>query len=106
MQTKDDRFLLHLEFKLQFRFATPNDEDPLNFDSVISDNPIFKINRAHIKVSGNAFAPWLKYYWEYELGQGNLLDFRLIVEKWEFLKLKVGQGKTHYNRVRVISTRK
>jgi len=28
------------------------------------------------------------------------------MEKWEFLKLKVGQWKTYYNREWVISTRK
>ncbi|WP_299163369.1 porin [uncultured Eudoraea sp.] len=106
MQTRDNRFLLHLESRFQFRFAYPNDEDPLNFDAVISDSPIFKINRARLKVGGNAFAPWLKYYWEYELGQGNLLDFRLMVEKWEFLKFKAGQWKTYYNRERVISSGK
>ena len=96
MQTRDDRFLLHLESRFQFRFAYPNDEDPLDFDAVISDSPIFKINRARLKMGGNAFAHWLKYYWEYELGQGNLLNFRLMVEKWKFLKFKAGQWKTIY----------
>lgn len=105
-KTVNERFILNIESRFQFRFATPSDQNPLNFDDLKLDSPLFKINRARLKVGGNAFEPWLKYYWEYELGQGNLLDFRLMIEKWSFLKLKVGQWKTFYNRERVISSGK
>ncbi|WP_299779617.1 porin [uncultured Formosa sp.] len=106
-KTSDDQFLLHIESRLQFRFATPGDQNPISYDEVYNDSqPVFKINRARLKVGGHAFEPWLKYYWEYELSQGNLLDFRIMVEKWEFLKLKIGQWKTYYNRERVISSGK
>lgn len=105
-KTRDNRFLLHLESRFQFRFATPSDQNPLNFEDLSLESPVFKINRARLKVGGHAFEPWLKYYWEYELGQGNLLDFRLMIEKWSFLKIKIGQWKTFYNRERVISSGK
>lgn len=105
--TQDKKFLLHIESRLQFRFATPSDEDPVTFDQFETDKEaIFKINRARLKVGGNAFQPWLKYYWEYELSQSNLLDFRIMVEKWSFLKLKIGQWKVDYNRERSISSGK
>ena len=105
--TQDEKYLLHIESRLQFRFATPGDEDPLTFDQFESgDETVFKINRARLKVGGNAFQPWLKYYWEYELAQGNLLDFRIMVEKWSFLKLKIGQWKVDYSRERSISSGK
>jgi hypothetical protein len=48
----------------------------------------------------------LKYYWEYELSQGNLLDFRVMFEKLPEFRIKVGQWKTYYNRERVISSGK
>lgn len=105
--TPDKRYLLHIESRLQFRFATPGDEDPLTFDDFLDDeNTVFKINRARLKIGGNAFQPWLKYYFEYELSQANLLDFRIMVEKWKFLSLKVGQWKVDYNRERSISSGK
>ncbi|WP_435139558.1 porin [Formosa sp. A9] len=105
--TSDEKFLLHIESRLQFRFATPSDQNPVTYDEVYSKNEtVFKINRARLKVGGHAFQPWLQYYWEYELSQSNLLDFRVMVEKLPFLKLKVGQWKTYYNRERVISSGK
>jgi phosphate-selective porin OprO/OprP len=106
LKTEDDKFLLHLESRLQFRFATPGDQNPLNLDDLETDKPVFKINRARLKVGGHAFDQNLKYYWEYELAQGNLLDFRVMYEKFEGFKIKVGQWKTFYNRERVISSGK
>ncbi|QDO95727.1 porin [Formosa sediminum] len=106
-KTSDEKFLLHIESRLQFRFATPNDQNPITFDEAFADKAsVFKINRARLKVGGHAFQPWLKYYWEYELSQSNLLDFRIMVEKWDFFKIKIGQWKTYYNRERVISSGK
>ncbi len=106
-QTTDNRFLLHIESRLQFRFATPADQDPVTFDDFDEDTRnIFKINRARLKVGGHAFQPWLKYYWEYDVVGSQLLDFRLMIEKWSFLKLKAGQWKIEYSRERVISSGK
>lgn len=103
--TRDNRFLLQLQARLQFRFATPEDEDPVTFDDFTGEKkPVFKINRARLKVGGHAFEPWLKYYWEYELGQSNLLNFTIMVEKWEWLKLQAGQWKVEYTRERRISS--
>ncbi|PWI29297.1 porin [Flavobacteriaceae bacterium LYZ1037] len=105
--TSDNNYLLHIESRLQFRFATPNDQDPLTFDDFYKDNQTtFKINRARLKIGGHAYKPWLKYYFEYELSQGNLLDFRIMIERWDFFKIKIGQWKTYYNRERVISSGK
>ena len=104
--TSDNKFLLHIESRLQFRFATPSDQNPLSFDEFGDDKTVLKINRARLKVGGHAFQPWMKYYWEFELSQGNLLDFRLMFEKWKVFNIKVGQWKTYYGRERVISSGK
>jgi len=105
--TNDDRFKLQIQSRLQLRFATPNDRDPQTFDDY-SDNTetVLKINRARLKVGGHAFKPWLKYYWEYDVNQSNLLDFRLMIEKWEWLSFKVGQWKVEYTQERYISSGK
>jgi phosphate-selective porin len=104
-KTADNRFLLQFQSRLQFRFAVPADQDPRTFDDFQQDRRvIFKINRARLKIGGHAYRPWLKYYWEYELSQSNLLDFRIMIEKWEQLNFKIGQWKIEYTRERLISS--
>lgn len=105
--TPNKNYVFHIESRFQFRFATPNDQSPVNFDDFFQDNKTsFKINRARLKIGGNAYKPWLKYYFEYELAQGNLLDFRVMIERWDFFKIKIGQWKTYYSRERIISSGK
>ncbi len=105
IQTRDNRFMLQIQSRLQFRFATPEDQDPVTFDDFSEEKKrVFKINRARLKVGGHAFQSWLKYYWEYELAQSNLLDFRIMIEKWEWFRIKAGQWKVEFSRERYISS--
>jgi phosphate-selective porin OprO/OprP len=105
LRSSDNRFLFQLQSRLQFRFATPGDTDPITYDDYVqSSKTAFKINRARLKVGGHAFEPWLNYYWEYELSAGNLLDFRLMIEKWKWMSFKVGQWKVEFTRERFISS--
>ncbi|RFM27330.1 OprO/OprP family phosphate-selective porin [Deminuibacter soli] len=104
-KTADDKFLLQVQSRLQFRFSTPEDQDPVTFDDFTGiTKPAFRINRARLKVGGHAFKPWLKYYWEYELSQSNLLNYTIMIEKWDWLKFQVGQFKVEYTRERRISS--
>ncbi|WP_205195363.1 porin [Chitinophaga sp. Cy-1792] len=104
-RTRDDKFLLQIQSRLQFRFATPEDQDPVTYDDYFGEHKtVLKINRARLKVGGHAFKPWLKYYWEYELSQSNLLNFTIMIEKWDWLKFQVGQFKVEYSRERRISS--
>jgi phosphate-selective porin len=103
--TRDNRFLLQIQSRLQFRFSTPQDQDPITFDDFGDEkNAQFKINRARLKIGGHAYQPWIKYYLEYELAQSNLLNFTIKLEKWEWLRLQVGQWKVEYSRERLISS--
>ena len=105
LQTRDKRFSIQIRSRLQFRFATPEDQNPVTFDDFSEEKKtVLKINRARLKVGGHAFQPWLKYYWEYELSQSNLLDFRIEIEKWPWLSFKAGQWKVEYTRERRISS--
>ena len=105
LRAPDNKYLLQIQSRLQFRFATPSDNDPVTFnDFNDQQNSVFKINRSRLKVGGHAYQPWLKYYWEYELGRSNLLDFRVMIEKWEWLNLKLGQWKVEFSRERRISS--
>src|SRR6187402_2696943 len=72
-RTGDNRFLMQIQSRFQFRFATPQDQDPVTFDDFSDEKKrVLKINRARFKVGGYAFQPWIKYNWEYELAQSNL----------------------------------
>jgi phosphate-selective porin len=105
--TADGKNVLQFQSRFQFRVAVPGDTDPIIYDDFQGDKePVLKINRARLKIGGNAFEKWLKYYWEYELASGNLLDFRLMIENYSFFNIKIGQWKVHFNRERVISSGK
>ncbi len=100
---KNGNFLMHIQSRLQVRYSKPFDTDPVTLeDFVTGDHNTFKINRARLKIGGNAYKPWLKYYWEYDLASSNLLDFRVMLAKLLYLNVKVGQWKAQYNRERII----
>ncbi len=102
----DGNYLMHLEWRGQFRFAYPTDSDPLTNEDYADKELNLTIRRARMKVGGHAYRPFLKYYLEYELFASNLLDFRLMFDRFQFFKFKVGQWKVHYNRERIISSGK
>ncbi len=104
--TADSNYLMQVQWRGQFRLAWPTDSDPITLDDFEKDQLILKIRRARMKVGGHAFRPHIKYYLEYELFASNLLDFRLMYERFPFLKFKFGQWKVQYNRERVISSGK
>jgi phosphate-selective porin len=105
--TPDGNYKLQFQSRLQFRFSIPFDIDPVTFDEFQqTEKKTFRINRARLKIGGNVYRPWLKYYWEYELAASVLLTFRMIIAKYPFLSFKVGQWKAQYNRERIISSGK
>lgn len=105
LRSRDGHFLIQIQPRLQFRYAYPRDQDPVTLDDLRGDpQHLFKVNRARLKIGGHAYRPWLTYFLEYELAAANLLDVRVMVERFPGLKLKVGQWKVHYNRERVISS--
>jgi hypothetical protein len=105
-QDRSGNYMMNLEFRGQFRLAYPTDNDPITNDDYKEQEIYLAIRRARIKVGGHSFRPWLKYYMEYELFSSNLLDFRLMFEKFPWLKIKIGQWKIQYNRERIISSGK
>ena len=103
----DDAYLLQVDFRGQFRasltdfekFPDPNEDFP-------ESGTTLAINRARVKIGGHVFKSYYTYYFEQDLVGGNLLDFRVQLEKLPYLKLRVGQWKVRYTRERVISSGK
>ncbi len=105
LRSRDGNFLIQIQPRVQIRYAYPRDQNPVTLDDFTGDpQHVFKVNRARLKIGGHAYRPWLAYYFEYELAASNLLDFRVMVERYQWLRLKAGQWKVHYNRERVISS--
>jgi hypothetical protein len=59
-----------------------------------------------MKVGGHASSSKFKYYLEYELAAGLLLDYRVMYEITPWLNFKIGQWKAQYSRERIISSGK
>jgi hypothetical protein len=92
----DDRFLMSLEFRLQFR--TLLDSNP--------DENTFNVQRARMKVDGYAFQHWLEYFMEFDFRTPSLLNFEFTLAKLDELQFKLGQWKISYNTERFISSGK
>jgi len=102
----DDAYELQIDFRGQFRATYLHDEFPILGEDFTEESTNFKINRARIKIGGHIYKPYYKFYFEQDIVGGNLLDFRVMIEKYSFLKLKVGQWKARYSRERIISSGK
>ncbi len=102
----EDKYLLQIDFRGQFRGSYISDKFPNLGDEFDEENTNFGINRARIKIGGYVYKPYYKFYFEQDIRGGNLLDFRVMIEKYSFLNLKVGQWKARYSRERVISSGK
>jgi len=92
----DERFLMNLEWRLQFRGIV--DSNP--------DDNTFNVQRARMKVGGYAFQPYLEYYFEFDFPTLSLLNFEFTITRLDELQFKVGQWKIEYNTERFVSSGK
>lgn len=99
LSSEDGKFVVKVGFRLQLRYT---------YEDAAAGPPLsaFRVRRARLKVEGNGFAPWLKYFLEYDFPSTSLLDARVSVERFKALRLRVGQWKVEYNRERVDSSGK
>lgn len=105
ISTSDGRFLIQIQWRLQFRYSFPFEDDPQTIEEFDQqEESSFRVRRGRMKVGGHAYRPWLKYYLEYDFPSTNLLDWRFTLEKYDALQLRVGQWKANFNRERVASS--
>jgi phosphate-selective porin OprO/OprP len=106
LKTRDGKFAMQIQNRLQFRYANPFDSDPRTIADLERNQSSFMVRRARIKVAGHAYWPWLKYYMQYDWSQPVLRDFYLEVGKFSWAQLRVGRGKVIWNDERVTSSGK
>lgn len=103
-RTDNNQFSLAIQNRIQARFAEPFDSDPRTLADLERDESSFMIRRARTKLNGHAYAPWLKYYLQYDWSQPVLRDLNLTIDKYQWAQVRVGRGKVSYNNERVTSS--
>ena len=119
LATTDGLFKTKIQWRTQARYTFPERSDPRKA-SDFSDNEesTFELRRIRLKVGGHGYRPWLKYYLEVdwqpgrdfdddsEAASARMIDWRIMLEKFKWAKLRIGQWKINYSRERVDSSGK
>ena len=119
LATADGLFQTKIQWRFQGRWTYPERSDPRD-EKAFADNEesTFELRRVRMKVGGHGYQPWIKYYFEvdwqpgrdFDDGAGNaatrLIDWRIMLEKYKWAKLRIGQWKINYSRERVDSSGK
>ncbi len=111
LKAKDGKFATQLQWRFQGRWTYPDRGDEDTFGD-FNDNPesTFELRRVRMKIGGHGYQPWIKYYFEVDLqptrsagtsgSDTRLIDWRIMLERFKFLSLQLGQWKVDYNRER------
>ena len=92
-QTADKNYKLRMRLRGQFlaNYINPDGDEDEGFG--------FRVRRLRVTWDGNAFAPWMKYEVEYDLGRtGELKDMKLSFAKNKAFVPTMGQYKVPFNR--------
>lgn len=113
-ESKDGNWQTNLQWRAQLRFTTPYRSDPRSLGAFAADEQnTFEARRLRMKIGGHGFRPWIGYYFEVDLqpttssgnsGSSRVIDWRITLDKYEALALRLGQWKIDYNRERVDSS--
>lgn len=117
-ETPDGTFSTHLLWRAQMRYSSlTGSSSPVTLsDFAKEDSNNFELRRVRMKIGGHGYRPWIKYYFEVDLqpsrkvadssskSSSRLIDYRITLQPFEQLGLRVGQWKINYNRERVDSS--
>lgn len=117
LETRDKKWKTAIQWRFQGRYTYPERGDADSFgDFTDNDESTFELRRVRMKVGGHGYKPWIKYYFEVDWqptrssgtsgSDTRLIDWRIMIEKYKWLQLRVGQWKINYNRERVDSSGK
>ena len=119
LETIDGLFKTAIQWRFQGRFTHPERGDPDEVEDYDdNEETTFQLRRVRMKVGGHGYKPWIKYYlevdWQPTRSSGSspsgsstrLIDWRIMIEKFKWLQLRLGQWKINFNRERVDSSGK
>ena len=121
LESRDGNWQTNLQWRAQMRFTDPYRSDPRNIDDFAIDGQsdresTFELRRVRMKIGGHGFRPWLGYYFEVDLqptrdsddssasSSSRVIDWRITLDKYEAIALRLGQWKIDYDRERVDSS--
>lgn len=104
LRTSDGNFSARVQHRLQFRYATPFDEDPRTFGDLDRNTSSFLVRRARLRLRGHAFRPWLEWTFQYDWAQPVLRDVSLTLARFSWFKVLIGRRKVFWNDERVASS--
>jgi len=117
LETHDGNWQTNLKWRAQLRYTSPTHTDPRDIEDFESDKQSsFDARRLRMNIGGHGFKPWLKYYFQVDLQPASsvsnsssstnvrLIDWRITLDKYEALTLRLGQWKLEYNRERYDSS--
>jgi len=117
VKSNDGNWSTNLQWRAQMRYTDPLRSDPRQASDFINPNQSnFEFRRARMKIGGHGYQPWIKYYFELDLQPSRkstdsssksgtrLIDWRITLDKYDWLSFRVGQWKINYNRERVDSS--
>jgi phosphate-selective porin OprO and OprP len=117
VKSNDGNWATNLQWRAQMRYTDPLRSDPRQASDFINPNQSnFEFRRARMKIGGHGYQPWIKYYFELDLQPSRkstdsssksgtrLIDWRITLDKYDWLSFRVGQWKINYNRERVDSS--
>ncbi len=101
------KFVAKVNVRSQMRFSSPFQSAPRKASHFTrAEEQDFRFRRARFKMEGHAFAPWVQYKYEHDLVGTRVLDARMTIGKWEWMKFRFGQWKVDYSRERMDSSGK
>lgn len=117
IKSKDGNWSTNLQWRAQMRLTEPYRSDPRQINDFSKvDESSFELRRARMKIGGHGYKPWIKYYFEVDLqptrstsdsstkASSRLIDWRITLDKYDWLSFRAGQWKINYNRERVDSS--
>ncbi len=121
LESRDGKWSTNLGWRAQMRFTNPYRGDPRNVDDFAIDGQADRqstaeLRRVRMKIGGHGYKPWIGYYFEVDLqptrdtgddseaASSRVIDWRITLDKYEALALRIGQWKIDYNRERVDSS--
>ncbi len=121
LESRDGNWQTNLQWRAQMRFTHPYRSDPRNIDDFAIDGQndrqsTAELRRVRMKIGGHGFKPWLGYYFEVDLqptresdddgesASSRVIDWRITLDKYEAIALRLGQWKIDYDRERVDSS--
>lgn len=118
LESSDGNWQTNIGVRAQMRYTDTTTGDLRRFSDFTTrqDSDTFENRRLRLKIGGHGFQPWAKYYFELDLqptrdsddsgadASTRVIDYRIDLQKYKEIGVRLGQWKVDFNRERVDSS--